>query len=137
MFTRVRPFVVPGALAGSRQRLQSRRCVPGCERYVQNTFNPSPRPKLSWAGVSAARGEATVTPAAIIAASLALTVVVGAQANAFTTINAAARDRTGWPLAVTADFRDGTVLEGDNDWSVRDRQPGAPGFGGATGDRVA
>ena len=77
-------------------------------------------------GAAAAAVHSGVTAAAIIAAVAALTALVAAEGNALAAINAAATDNSKfpgghWPVAVTGNFNDGTVTDGDNDWSVVDR----------------
>ena len=76
------------------------------------------------AGAAAAAADSGISAAAITAAVVALTAVVAAQANAFGAITAAMdQSKFGpgdWPDSVEGHFADGTVNDGDNEWSVND-----------------
>lgn len=78
---------------------------------------------LSWVGAGIIVEEAAVNTGLIIAAVAALTTVVTAGATQMATLTAEAQDGSGfpggrWPVAAAGDFSDGTVTDGDADWSL-------------------
>lgn len=79
---------------------------------------------LSWVGAALIVEEAGVNTGLIIAAVSALVAVLGAQASQMAVLHGEAGDGTAfpggqWPDATTSRFRDGTVTDGDADWSLR------------------
>ena len=78
---------------------------------------------LSWAGAAIVVEEAAVNTALIIAAVSALTAAVTAGSTQMATLRGEVLDGTGfpggrWPNAASGDFSDGTVTDGDADWSL-------------------
>jgi hypothetical protein len=79
---------------------------------------------LSWAGALLALEEAGVNSGLIIAAVAALTALLGAQATQMGTLHGEANDADmfpggKWPDPATGTYSDGTVKDGDADWSLK------------------
>jgi hypothetical protein len=79
---------------------------------------------FSWAGVLLILEEAGINSAVIVTAVAALTAVLGVQASQMVALHGEAGDMSAfpngrWPQAVTANFSDATVTDGDADWSRR------------------
>lgn len=78
---------------------------------------------LSWAGAALIVEEAGVNTALITAAVSTLMAVLGAQAAQMGTLHGEARDASmfpggRWPDPATGNYSDGTVTDGDADWSL-------------------
>lgn len=78
---------------------------------------------FSWAGAAIIVEEAGVNSGLIWAAIAALTAALGAQAQQMVTLHGEAVDTSTfpggtWPDPTTAAYQDGTVTDGDADWSL-------------------
>lgn len=78
---------------------------------------------FSWAGVLLAIEEAGVNTGLIIAAVSALTAALGAQAQQLIALHGEARDNGvfpngAWPDPAVGNYSDGSVKDGDADWSL-------------------
>jgi len=81
---------------------------------------------FSWAGAALMLEEAGYTTAVITAAVTTITLFLGAQATAMTTLHGEAVDPAGfpngvWPMSNTAQYSDATVKDGDADWSLKSK----------------
>lgn len=78
---------------------------------------------FSWAGAAIILEEAGVNTALIAAAVATLTAFLGAQATTMVSLHGEAVDGTGfpdgnWPVSNSGSYSDGSVRDGDADWSL-------------------
>lgn len=78
---------------------------------------------FSWAGAAIVVEEAGVNSGLIWAAIATLTAALGSQASQLVTLHGEARDNSvfpggKWPNPTTGSYSDGTVTDGDADWSL-------------------